>query len=218
MELTDKIDYATCKKIYTWAREYGERSVRDSTIKKLRKQNKGVLIKRVNTPEKIPVLYIYLFKKKHDFTWFTFVELKGEEGSSFLCGMANSWKYVIIKSHLISRFIERHGWNGDRQSCEEYILMKTYLLWYDVDKYTKEINAYFEKGMLLGTLENDIYVMRTYIDESVMHTNQKIKAKWQELKILDAKKIAELKFNRETKEILDCFDEIEMSTRKNLSK
>ena len=218
MEFTDKIDRETCKKLFDSVESYGERSANSSTIKKLRKRNKYVVVKRVNTPEKIPALYIYIFNKKGGFTWLSFVELKGDEGSSFLCTMAQSQNYIIIKSHLISRFMERHGWDGDRQSCEEFILMRSFLLWYNTDPYTNEINAYFDGGMFLGHQEDGIKIMRTYIDESIMYQNQKIKAKWQELKIREAKRIADLKYNPATKHIIDCFDEINMETRKILEK
>lgn len=218
MELTDKIDYSTCEKIYSSVQSYGEKSANCSTVRRLRKKDRYIVVKRVNTPEKIPALYIYIFKKKGGFTWFSFVELKGSEGSSFLCNMAQSRDYVIIKSHLISRFMERHGWSGDRQSCEEYILMKSFLLWYDTDKVTGEINAYFDGGMFLGHQECNIKILSTYIDESIMHKNQKIKAKWQELKLRDSKRVADLKYNPSTKFIIDCFDEIKMETRMTIEK
>lgn len=218
MELTDKIDYATCEKVYALAMDYGEKSANASAIKKLKKKKNCITIKRVNTPEKVPVMYIYLFNNKSKLTWFSFVELKGDEGTSFLCGMAQNRGYVIIKSHLISRFMERHGWSGDRESCEEYILMRSFLLWYDVDKVTNEINAYFDGGMFLGHLEGRIKILSTYIDESIMYKNQKIKAKWQELKLRDSKRVADLKYNPTTKFIIDCFDEIDMGTRKTVER
>lgn len=88
---------------------------------------------------------------------------------------------------MFSRYIKRHGWDGDRESCENYILIHTFLLWYDIDKYTNEVNCYFDDGMLLGHVSDGVINLNTYIDDSIMHRNQKIKEKWLKLRLNEAK-------------------------------
>lgn len=216
MELTENLDLKTYRKVFETARDYGGKSVQCDFIKKLWKKQDCVIVKRVNTPEKIPAIYVYVKtpseKKKNSFkySWFTFVELKGEEGSSFLCSTGKFDRPVIVKSHVISRYIERHGWSKSRESCENYFLMKSVLLQQDIDKYTNEINMAFDNGMLLGYLREDgMQVINTYISMDIMHSNQKIKARYQELKLKEAKRNADLWYNPLFKCIIDKLDSLD---------
>lgn len=213
MELTDNLDRDTLKKLHLAAKEYGEKSIDCKTVKRLWKKKKdSVIIKRVNTPEKIPVTYIFLKNNNGKKFWFSFVCLKGREGTSFVCEMKEMDCIIVFKSHVFKRYRERHGWEGDLEDCENHILLHSFLLWYDVDKYTGEVNAYFDNGMFIGKYDKEEKIMRlnTYIDESIMYKNQKIRAKWQALQLDDARKYAYSLFESDFVEIINKIDNLEL--------
>lgn len=185
-------DLQSYEKIIKAAHNYGEKTMFCDTMKKLWKRGVQVVIKRVNTPEKYPTAYVFVKgdkgpnKRDGWFHYFTFVMLKGKEGSSILTSDREG-TIKIFKSHAISRFISRHGWNGDRESCENYIMLHTLVACLDIDPYTNEINEYFADGMFLGCVKDGIQYINTYIDDSIMHRNQKIKEKWLKLRLNEAK-------------------------------
>lgn len=194
MEIDENTSKEECSRLYKLACEYGERSMNSKDIRKAWKKGDYVIIKRVNTPEKIPVVYIYLKNEKvpsHMYTWFSFVCLKGKEGTTFVCSLKETCKLIVIKSHLVSRYMERHGWDGDRESCEDHILLHSVLLWYDIDKSTGEVCSYFDDGLFLGSFGDGTLTLRTYVDKSSLYQNQKVRAKWQELKLKDARRMLE---------------------------
>lgn len=181
------MSYSDCRTIYEKVRMYGSRSLNDKSMQRLiKKKQNAVVFKRVNTPEKIPALYMYIFEKKKAIC-YTFVILNGTDGDSFLCSRLDKRNYMVITGHLISRYIERHGWCGSREACENYIIAQTMLLWCDHDKSTNEIAAYFDDGLMLGRMEDGMHVFKTYIHSKNMFDNQRVKAKWQELRIKDVR-------------------------------
>ena len=212
MKLTENISRDECAALFESARPYGEQSLRGTKMTKVWRKKKCVIMNRVNTPEKIPALYIYfkndLSKDKNNpgFNWLTFLVVEGAEGKSYLGRMRKDFhhhEYLMIKSHVFSRYAERHGWAGSREDLEEYILVNALLLWYDIDKYTGEVNAYFDDGMFLGYLKDGICYINTYVNEKTLYRNQKIKAKWQQLKLDDAKRNADYLFDPQLKNMLE---------------
>lgn len=211
MKITENETLETYKSLYESARKYGEKSINCDTIKKLWKKKDYIIVKRVNTPEKIPAVYIFI-KNEHtgksepNKVWFTFFELEGRYGKSYV-GMMNN-KLFMLKSHVFDRFIERHGWAGGREECEDYFLLKMVLLYCDTDEYTREVNMAFDDGMLLGHYIDDMFIIRTYINISDMYNNQKIKTKYQQIKLKEAKLCAEYIFNPVFAAVLDKLENL----------
>lgn len=211
MKITENETLETYKSLYESARKYGEKSINCDTIKKLWKKKDYIIVKRVNTPEKIPAVYIFVKNENADGlepqkVWFTFFEIEGRYGKSYV-GMMNN-KLFMLKSHVFDRFIERHGWVGSREECEDYFLLKMVLLYCDTDEYTREVNMAFDDGMLLGHYIDDMFIIRTYINISDMYNNQKIKTKYQQIKLKEAKLCAEYIFNPVFAAVLDKLENL----------
>ena len=208
MEISENLTAEEYRQLYEKVRAYGAYSLRDKKMQKLLKQKKRVVVfKRINTPEKIPAVYMYIIDGKYS-NWYSFVALKGIDGDSFLGRLGDREHFSIIKSHLVSRYIERHGWQGSRESCENYILAQTILMWCDHDRSTDEIASYFDDGLMLGHLVDGMMVFKTYVHKSNLSNNQKIKAKWQELKLNDIRRNANDYFPPIFTNNLDAIDNI----------
>lgn len=209
---TEKTDRNKIVSLLINAREYGLATMRASPTKKMWKSGAEVILKRVNTPEKIPAVYVFIRTdgkygtKKTRVTWFTFVEIQGSEGISFAGSLDGYEDVTIIRSHAVSRYMERHGWDGSRTECENHLLKKFIFTYRDIDKSTNEVSIYMDDGMMLGVLKNDIIYINTYIANSQMYSNQRTRSRFQEVKLNDAKiNMAEI-YSPHEKELINKLD------------
>ena len=194
INLTEHEDCDTYKEMLAKAREYGERAYFPKEVRHQFKAGKKVVFRRVRTPEKIDVMYLYVRtddrKSVSDMSlaWFSFLVVSGKEGKSFVCSLNHLDDICVIKSHAISRYIERHGFDGTREECENHIMKSLVFTYHEVEKITNELTMYLDDGLLLGSMVNDIRYFNTYIHKNQMFKNQQINTLYQKLIHRDAVK------------------------------
>lgn len=171
--LTEKSPYKDLFAAWKEVNDYGYFAANERSTKKALKK-KGVTIARwVNTPKKNRALYIYAKpNKKVYFTSFLIVE--GSEGDSFVAMEDNKEKMTVLHSHAINRYIERHGYDGTLEQCQCYILNYTMLTAQNVDTITKEVVVYFDEGVFLGCVKDNVTHLNTYVPNNRLYSNQRL--------------------------------------------
>lgn len=106
------------------------------------------------------------------FTSFLIVE--GSEGDSFVSMEDDKEKMTILHSHAINRYIERHGFDGTLEQCQCYILNNTLLTTQSVDTITKEVVIYFDEGVFLGCVKDNVTHLNTYVSNNRLYSNQRL--------------------------------------------
>lgn len=165
------------KKLFA-IKDYGIRRLCSVKIKKLAKQNKPFFMQRVNTPEGIPALYVYRLvdaKKHHYFnSSYMIIEDKVYGGESYVFLGVDA--VFTIHYHAIKRYYERHGFNGSMEECIAFVLESLKDFCIEEDEYTDDFSIYFDDGLFLGTVKDDVYRIRTYINEKECrkHDNQRL--------------------------------------------
>lgn len=175
MEFTENTDFETLNKAYLSAAEYGHRSMSSSKITRMFKKGARYVFHRVNTPDGIPVIYIFYAGKA---SYNIILVLRGREGESYAKFMANEndgkSAIEIIYSHAINRYIERHGFNGSKEECLKHIMLGTEVQCMCNDKITDERKIYFDGGCFLGCQNGNIIRMRTFIMNRQMYPGQRM--------------------------------------------
>lgn len=173
MELTEKSQYKDLLAAWQEVNDYGYFAANEKSTKKALKQKGVTLARWVNTPKKNRALYIYARPtKKVYFTSFLIVE--GSEGDSFVSMEDDREKITIYHSHAINRYIERHGYDGTLEQCQCYILNYTMLTAQNVDTITKEVIVYFDEGIFLGCIKDNVTHLNTYVSNNRLYTNQRL--------------------------------------------
>lgn len=174
--LTEKSSYKELFDAWNEVNDYGCFAANERGTKKALKQKGVTLARRVNTPKKHRALYIYARpNKKVYFTSFLIVE--GSEGNSFVSMEDDKEKITIYHSHAINRYMERHGWDGSLEECENYILESLWVMSINTDKYTKETIVYFDDGVFLGSEKDNICHLNTYVANQHLYPNQRLKSR-----------------------------------------
>jgi len=184
MKEKEKYDYEKLLKQLQIVWEYNDqRSSHKEFDRKMRKLKKGQFIsQRVNTPapEKLSALYIYYPTTKHYSCINVLVtKIDGiEHAYHFMVNSVGNQDPIllIVKSHAIDRYIERHGYNGSREDCISMFLINLVYGYCEADNITGEIQVAFDGGFLLGCCLNDkkIVVIKTYISRRQFYPNQKL--------------------------------------------
>lgn len=171
--LTEKSPYKDLLSAWKEVNDYGYFAANEKNTKKALK-NKGVTLARwVNTPKKNRALYIYTRpNKKVYYTSFLIVE--GSEGDSFVTMEDDKEKMTVYHSHAINRYIERHGFDGSLEQCQCYILNNTLLTTQNLDTITKEVIVYFDEGVFLGCVKDNVTHLNTYVSNNRLYTNQRL--------------------------------------------
>lgn len=164
------------------ANNYTEKAMR--AIQRTLKRNKGnTIARRVNTPAKQPALYVF-FVYKHGVTNMTGILVDGSEGTSVVTlvddlkkDVAERGEVFILRSHTINRYMERHGFDGTYNDCQEYLFANLVVNPQNVDKYTKEVVVYFNGGVFLGTFKDNRCTLNTWVKNTQLFTNQRLISK-----------------------------------------
>lgn len=171
--LTEKSSYKDLLTAWNEVNDYGYFAANEKSVKKALKQKGVTLARRVNTPKKHRALYIYARPtKKVYFTSFLIVE--GSEGDSFVSMEDDRKKITIYHSHAINRYIERHGYDGTLEECQCYILNNTLLTTQNVDTITREVVVYFDEGVFLGCIKDNVTHLNTYVPNNRLYSNQRL--------------------------------------------
>lgn len=171
--LTEKSLYKDLLTAWKEVNDYGYFAANEKNTKKALKKKGVTLARRVNTPKKNRALYIYSRpNKKVYFTSFLIVE--GSEGDSFVAMEDDKEKMTVLHSHAINRYIERHGYDGTLEQCQCYILNYTMLTTQNVDTITKEVMVYFDEGVFLGCVKDNVTHLNTYVSNNRLYTNQRL--------------------------------------------
>ena len=171
--LTEKSPYKDLLSAWKEVNDYGYYAANEKNTKKALKKKGVTLVRWVNTPKKNRALYIYSRpNKKVYFTSFLIVE--GSEGDSFVAMEDDKEKMTVLHSHAINRYIERHGYNGTLEECQCYILNYTLLTAQNVDTITKEVVVYFDEGIFLGCIKDNICHLNTYVPNNRLYSNQRL--------------------------------------------
>lgn len=152
---------------------YGFFAANEKSTKKALKQKGVTLARWVNTPKKNRALYIYSKPNKN--VYFTsFLIVEGSEGDSFVSMEDDREKITIYHSHAINRYIERHGFDGTLEQCQCYILNNTLLTTQNLDTITKEVIVYFDEGIFLGCIKDNVTHLNTYVPNNRLYSNQRL--------------------------------------------
>lgn len=171
--LTEKSPYKDLLAAWKEVNDYGYFAANEKNTKKALKKKGVTLARWVNTPKKNRALYIYSRpNKKVYYTSFLIVE--GSEGNSFVAMEDDKEKMTVLHSHAINRYIERHGYNGTLEQCQCYILNYTMLTAQNVDTITKEVIVYFDEGIFLGCVKDNMTHLNTYVPNNRLYTNQRL--------------------------------------------
>ena len=171
--LTEKSPYKDLLSAWKEVNDYGYFAANEKSTKKALKQKGVTLARLVNTPKKNRALYIYSKpNKKVYFTSFLIVE--GSEGDSFVAMEDDKEKMTVLHSHAINRYIERHGFDGTLEQCQCYILNYTMLTAQNVDTITKEVIVYFDEGVFLGCVKDNVTHLNTYVSNNRLYSNQRL--------------------------------------------
>ena len=110
-----------------------------------------------------------------------FLVIEGSEGDSFVAledkGKRKDNEFAMLHSHAINRYIERHGWNGTLEECQEYLLGEMWVTSQHVDRYTNELFVYFDDGLFLGCIKDGISHLNTYVANQHLFPYQRLKSK-----------------------------------------
>ena len=171
--LTEKSQYQDMLSAWKEVNDYGFYAANEKNTKKALKKKGVTLARWVNTQKKNRALYIYSRpNKKVYFTSFLIVE--GSEGDSFVAMEDDKEKMTVLHSHAINRYIERHGYDGTLEQCQCYILNYTMLTAQNVDTITKEVIVYFDEGIFLGCVKDNVTHLNTYVPNNRLYTNQRL--------------------------------------------
>lgn len=171
--LTEKSPYKDLLAALKEVNNYGFFAANERSTKKALKKKGVTLARWVNTPKKNRALYIYARpNKKVYYTSFLIVE--GSEGDSFASMDGDKQTITVYHSHAINRYIERHGFDGTLEQCQCHILNNTLLTTQNVDTITKEVIVYFDEGVFLGCIKDNVTHLNTYVPNNRLYSNQRL--------------------------------------------
>lgn len=177
--LTEKSPYEDLYKAWQEVNDYGERAANAKAVKQALKKS-DIACRRVNTPAKNRALYVFV-KGKTQMYHMPFLIVEGNEGDSFVAledkGKRNDNELAILHSHAINRYIERHGWDGTLEECQNHLLCEMWVTSQHVDRYTQELIVYFDDGLFLGCIKDGISHLNTYVANQHLFPYQRLKSR-----------------------------------------
>lgn len=173
MNLTEKSSYKDLLSAWNEVNNYGYFASNEKSTRKALKKKGVTVARRVNTQKKNKALYIYA--RPNEKVYFTsFLVVEGSEGESFVTMEENKERMTVLHGHAINRYIERHGYDGTLEECQCYILNYTLLTAQNVDTITKEVVVYFDEGIFLGCIKDNICHLNTYVPNNRLYSNQRL--------------------------------------------
>lgn len=147
--------------------DYSVPSMNSPKVIKATKHVGDVYWRRVNTPEKYPVLYKYIMTSETLYG-LGFLILDGTEGESFAVRTNTidntPFEYIVLHSHAINRWMERKKFTGTLEEAKRKIL--TGLIVGDIqpDGTDDTWYHYFDGGVFICNYTDPrIMHLRTYI-------------------------------------------------------
>ena len=138
-----------------------------------------MIARRVNTPQGLPALYGF-YKKKKDSFRLSALLIEGTEGTSIVT-LSSSTKgglgLFMIRSHAVNRYMQRHGFDGTFNQCQEYIFCNMWVSSQNIDPITQDIVLYFDGGVFLGKKQNGISYINTYVLNPHLYPHQRLMSK-----------------------------------------
>lgn len=171
--LTEKSPYKDLLSAMKEVNNYGFFAANEKSVKKALRQKGVTLARRVNTPKKNRALYIYARPNKKVY-YSSFLIVEGSEGDSFVSMDGDKQNITVYHSHAINRYIERHGFDGTLEQCQCHILNNTLLTTQNLDTITKEVIVYFDEGVFLGCIKDNITHLNTYVPNNRLYSNQRL--------------------------------------------
>lgn len=171
--LTEKSPYKDLLSAMKEVNNYGFFAANEKSVKKALRQKGVTLARRVNTPKKNRALYIYARPNKKVY-YSSFLIVEGNEGDSFVSMDGDKQNITVYHSHAINRYIERHGFDGTLEQCQCHILNNTLLTTQNLDTITKEVIVYFDEGVFLGCIKDNITHLNTYVPNNRLYSNQRL--------------------------------------------
>lgn len=171
--LSEKSSYKDLLSAWNEVNNYGYFASNEKSTRKALKKKGVTVARRVNTPKKNKALYIYA--RPNENVYFTsFLVVEGSEGESFVTMEQDKERMTMLHGHAINRYIERHGYDGTLEQCQCYILNNTLLTTQNVDTITKEVVVYFDEGVFLGCIKDNVTHLNTYVPNNRLYTNQRL--------------------------------------------
>lgn len=178
-KLTEKSPYEDILSAWKEVNDYGERAANAKAVKEALKKSK-IAFRRVNTPAKHKALYVFVATKRMMYH-MPFLVVEGSEGDSFVAledmGGGRKDSLAMLHSHAVNRYIERHGWNGTLEECQEHLLCDMWVTSQHVDTVTKELFVYFDEGLFLGCIKDGISHLNTYVANQHLFPYQRLKSR-----------------------------------------
>ena len=175
-KLTEKSSYEDLNAAWWKVENYTSSAMRPTEGKF--NKNTRVIFRRVNTPEKIPALYLFA-KERRDVRIMTLSMLlvEGSEGTTVVTKSLNDGSnesLFMLRSHAVNRYMQRHGFSGDYETCQEYLMSNLWINSQNVNKYTQELIIYFNGGVFLGNIKDKVYYVNTYVLNPHLYPNQRL--------------------------------------------
>ena len=175
MTLTENTGFEELKRAFLNAVEYGKRSANSPKIMRIFRKGGNHVFHRVNTPDGIPVVYVFHVNGKR-MVYDVLLVLQGSEGETFADYYFPTNEIVMIHSHAINRYMERHGFQGSVGECQKHIILNTEMQSIVCDEITDERKIYFDGGCFLGYQDGNIYHMKTFVMNRQLYPNQRMES------------------------------------------
>lgn len=179
--------------------DYCNAALRSPIVKKAMKRGDKEIYRRVNTPDKVPAVYAMSLFNKLYYTR-SFAVLEGRDGDAFasrvMCS-SGAYKAVVIHSHAIKRYIERHHFEGTLEQAQRKILTTLGNNARIPDNMSESSYIDFDGGVFLCIVKDKILHFNTFIMHRQCKPDQRLRA---------------LKSEKMTKELNEEFERLTRSS------
>ena len=156
------------------ARLYSGRAGHVKEIQKGVTKTTTYLTRRANTPEGYKSQFFFVKVRKNLMATMAYAIIDDYEGETFV-RMEKSGVLIVVHAHAIKRYYERHGFDGTFEQCRDFLLLKGFIfINIDVDEYTKETLSYFDDGVFMGIMEENVWRVKTWIKNTQCYQNQRL--------------------------------------------
>ena len=166
MNLTEKSSYDELHAALQAAMDYSRYNANSQAVRRAYKLGKQKVWVRVNTPEKIPVLYLHRFFPKGIGTR-TFLVVQGSEGDSYVSLEVNQHErnphLTILRAHAINRYIERRQFQGSIEEATRTLINGLGVNDTERDSFGTTYYTYFDGGTFLCTFADNVFTFQTFI-------------------------------------------------------
>lgn len=160
--------------------EYSSRNVLCQAVRKAAKLGKKRVICRVNTPDKVPAMYIHDIFPKMVIGTRTFIMVDGAEGYGLVTASKNpdtgKMYLSVLHSHAINRYIERRHYTGTVEEAQLHIINGIMVNVSAEDLLNETQYLYFDGGTFLCNLKDGIHHIRTFVMNRQLYPAQRMRS------------------------------------------